>query len=229
MAAADVGNEALRFPAGLRRFSGHVIMQQTPVPASTLRRARPLRRPRDRDRVRSHGQRRDRRGRPGIQRRRLGRVGRSHAKRGRSAGGSSEAAGMRASSAGGSRGSLALGADGRNTRNDAPPPSRSCTHARPPCSSANRRTRVSPTPTPGECCGASGPWRNGSNSVSRRVVGHAGPVVLDHDHDPRRVRFDAHPDRRAARSVPIGVGEQVLHDALDLGDVDRLHDRSRDR
>jgi len=27
-AAADVGNAALRFPTGLRRFSGHVILQQ---------------------------------------------------------------------------------------------------------------------------------------------------------------------------------------------------------
>ena len=33
----------------------------------------------------------------------------------------------------------------------APPPSRSSTQARPPCSSAKRRTSVSPTPTPGEC------------------------------------------------------------------------------
>ena len=31
-AAADVGNEALRFPTGLRRFSGHVILQQLRFP-----------------------------------------------------------------------------------------------------------------------------------------------------------------------------------------------------
>ena len=37
VAAADVGNEALRFPSGLRRFSGHVILQQLrfPLEAST--------------------------------------------------------------------------------------------------------------------------------------------------------------------------------------------------
>ena len=46
---------------------------------------------------------------------------------------------------------------GRNTRNEAPPPDRSSTHARPPCRSAKRATRVRPTPTPGECVGASGP------------------------------------------------------------------------
>ncbi len=32
VAAADVGNEALRFPSGLRRFSGHVILQQLRFP-----------------------------------------------------------------------------------------------------------------------------------------------------------------------------------------------------
>ena len=32
VAAADVGNEALRFPTGLRRFSGHVILQQLRFP-----------------------------------------------------------------------------------------------------------------------------------------------------------------------------------------------------
>ena len=40
--------------------------------------------------------------------------------------------------------------EGSHTRNDAPPPSRSSTHARPPCSSANFSTSDSPTPTPGE-------------------------------------------------------------------------------
>ena len=67
-------------------------------------------------------------------------------------------------------------AAGRNTRNEAPPPSRSWTHARPPCSSANRRTSVSPTPTPGECWGASGPWRKGSNTMSRISAGTPGPL-----------------------------------------------------
>jgi hypothetical protein len=32
VSAADVGNEALRFPSGLRRFSGHVILQQLRFP-----------------------------------------------------------------------------------------------------------------------------------------------------------------------------------------------------
>jgi hypothetical protein len=41
-------------------------------------------------------------------------------------------------------------ARGRDTWNDAPPPSRSSTHARPPCISANLDTSESPIPTPGE-------------------------------------------------------------------------------
>jgi hypothetical protein len=32
VAADDVGNEALRYPSGLRRFSGHVILQQVRFP-----------------------------------------------------------------------------------------------------------------------------------------------------------------------------------------------------
>jgi hypothetical protein len=32
VAADDVGNEALRYPSGLRRFSGHVILQQIRFP-----------------------------------------------------------------------------------------------------------------------------------------------------------------------------------------------------
>ena len=46
---------------------------------------------------------------------------------------------------------------GRNTLNDAPPPSRSSTHARPPWSSAKRETTARPIPTPGECSGAPAP------------------------------------------------------------------------
>ncbi len=32
VAAADVGNESLRFPSGLRRFSGHIVLQQLRFP-----------------------------------------------------------------------------------------------------------------------------------------------------------------------------------------------------
>ena len=46
---------------------------------------------------------------------------------------------------------------GRNTLKEAPPPSRSSTHALPPWSSAKRETTARPIPTPGECSGAPAP------------------------------------------------------------------------
>ena len=57
----------------------------------------------------------------------------------------------------------------------------------------------SPTPTPGECCGASGPWRNGSKIDVADLGRDPGPVVLDRDHDAVRVR--AAPAPRSSRSM----------------------------
>ena len=112
---------------------------------------------------------------------------------------------------------------GRKTWNDAPPPARSSSQARPPCSSANRRTRDRPMPTPGECSDDEpGAWRNGSNTASRRSGGHA------RDRRPRRRATRRRPCRTARTQilrpggrVADGVREQVLHDALDLRGVDR--------
>src|SRR5262249_42634237 len=59
---------------------------------------------------------------------------------------------------------------GRTTKNVAPPPGRSSTHARPPCSSANRDTSDRPSPTPGTNS-VSGPRRNGWKIASLRSSG----------------------------------------------------------
>src|SRR6266540_554118 len=64
---------------------------------------------------------------------------------------------------------------GSHTRNDEPPPSRSSTQARPPCSSAKRATSESPTPTPGECDRVCGPWRKGSKIADCSSGGTPGP------------------------------------------------------
>src|SRR4029079_12831611 len=54
------------------------------------------------------------------------------------------------------------GSGGANsTWNAAPPLAPSSTHARPPCSSANRATNDRPSPTPGEWGFALGPRSNG--------------------------------------------------------------------
>ena len=62
---------------------------------------------------------------------------------------------------------------------------------------------MSPTPTPGECCGASGPWRNGSKTISRSSPGTPGAVVLDRDHDAAGLA--AAPAPRSWRSTGRGA------------------------
>ena len=54
----------------------------------------------------------------------------------------------------------------RKTRNEAPPPARSCTHARPPWSSANFATSARPIPTPGACSEWGSSCWNGSKMCS---------------------------------------------------------------
>ena len=56
-----------------------------------------------------------------------------------------------------------------------PPPSRSSTQARPPCSSANIATSESPMPVPGACEDAVGPCRNGSKISCRSSTGTPCP------------------------------------------------------
>ncbi len=110
---------------------------------------------------------------------------------------------------------------GRNTRNDAPPPARSSTHARPPWSSANRATSESPMPVPG------GVARDGRSLAERledrlaQVVGDAGPVVLDGDERARRPAASTRTqiDESVLR-VPDRVHHEVLDDPLDLRGVD---------
>src|SRR6266516_47001 len=50
---------------------------------------------------------------------------------------------------------------------------------------------------------------------------HTGPGVLDDDEPTPGTRLDPHPHRRARPGVRSRVGEQVLHDPLDFGGVDR--------
>ena len=85
-------------------------------------------------------------------------------------------------------------AAGRKTRNEAPPPSRSSTHARPPWSSANRATSESPIPVPGAWGDAVGPWRNGSKIASRARRAHRARRPRPRSAPPPRSGFDAQPD-----------------------------------
>ena len=71
-----------------------------------------------------------------------------------------------------------VGGSGSRTWNDAPPPGRSCTHARPPWSSAKRATRERPMPTPGAWAAAPGPWRKGSNRMARSSCGTPPPAPI---------------------------------------------------
>ena len=64
----------------------------------------------------------------------------------------------------------------RSTRKDAPPPSRSSTHARPPCSSANARTSDRPIPRPGAAAWSAPPRLNASKIRSRAASGTPGPA-----------------------------------------------------
>ncbi len=61
---------------------------------------------------------------------------------------------------------------GKDTWNEAPPPSRSSTHTRPPCYLTNPSTMASPSPVPGASVS---PLRNGAKIVSRSASGTPGP------------------------------------------------------
>ena len=77
---------------------------------------------------------------------------------------------------------------GSRTWNDAPPPGRSWTQARPPCSSAKRATRERPMPTPGAWAAALGPWRKGSNRAARSSCGTPPPASSTVRRTPSRWR-----------------------------------------
>ena len=79
-------------------------------------------------------------------------------------------------------------AAGRNTVNDRAAARRSSTQARPPWSSANRRTSESPIADPGRVLRLPSPGacRNGSKIASCRSLGHARALVLDRQRACRR-------------------------------------------
>ena len=113
----------------------------------------------------------------------------------------------------------------RGTRR--PPPARSSTHARPPCSSANIATSDSPMPVPGACARRpSGPGGTARRSRRRRSAGHAGPVVLDGDDRAAVLRPDPDPDPpRRARCVATAFITRFSTIRSTLARIDRHDDR----
>ena len=67
-------------------------------------------------------------------------------------------------------------APGSRTLKEQPPPGRSSTQARPPCSSAKLLTSDSPIPTPGACGAAVAPCWNASKTTPRRSGERPGPA-----------------------------------------------------
>ena len=107
---------------------------------------------------------------------------------------------------------------GKSTRKEAPPPGLSSTQARPPCSAANCATSERPDADPGRLDLAAA--REGLEDRLLLGVGHAGAVVVHAQERTGSVGRDRHLDGRARGGVALGVGDEVLHDALELGRVD---------
>ena len=107
---------------------------------------------------------------------------------------------------------------GKSTRKEAPPPGLSSTQARPPCSAANCATSERPDADSGRLDLA--PAREGLEDRLLLGVGHAGAVVVHAQERTGSVGRDRHLDGRARGGVALGVGDEVLHDALELGRVD---------
>ena len=111
---------------------------------------------------------------------------------------------------------------GKSTRKEAPPPGLSSTQARPPCSAANCATSERPDPDSGRLDLASA--REGLEDRLLLGVGHARAAVVHAQERTGPVWRDRHLDGRARGGVALGVGDEVLHDALELGRVDACVD-----
>ena len=107
-------------------------------------------------------------------------------------------------------------ASGSRTLNEAPPPGRSSTHARPPWSSAKRATSESPTPDARRVRPRPGACRNGSKIASLRSSGTPAPSSSTTSRMPSSCVVRAAQIRAVRRCVARRVREQVLDDALDL-------------
>ena len=105
----------------------------------------------------------------------------------------------------------------------APPPGASSTHARPPWSSAKRRTMKSPSPRP---LASRPPWRSKASKIRLLgLVGHARSSVGHRQHEvvPAGGDLDAHGG--AGGRVVGRIAQEVVDDAGRQADVEVGDDR----